>query len=547
MIGNLFPQCFVKFASSTIIPNFHSVILNRYHGTRLATLNRPFFRTPTIMKLTRRCGILLHPTSLPGPFGSGDFGRNAYYFVDWLSSARQSLWQMLPLGDIGAGNSPYMSPSAFAGNILLIGLEALRDAGWLKNEELVPDASFEEYRINFPAVTAFRISRLKLAASRFWESADGQARSAFGNFCKKSGFWLESYALFRTISEVYGPSWQKWPGPLARQQPAALDAFASGHTHEIRFWKFCQWCFHEQWTALRAYAHSKGIDIIGDIPIFVSLNSADVWANPELFDLDDAGFPVAVAGVPPDKFSDNGQHWGNPLYNWKRHAETRYDWWIKRMKHMMDTYDYVRLDHFRGFQAYWAIPAHSEIPADGKWMSGPGTAFFDAMKKEFGSLRFIAEDLGIITSEVNELRKKYELPGMRILQFAFDRNPSNPYLPYNYSRDTVVYTGTHDNDTIKGWWNTLPEQERDFTRRYLSVSGEWINWDLIRTAWSSTAALALTPYQNILGLDSSARMNRPGEKTGSWEWRFTWKQVDPWFSDYLTEMTEIYGRSYSRQ
>ncbi|WP_261798473.1 4-alpha-glucanotransferase [Oxalobacter paraformigenes] len=504
------------------------------------------FRTETTMKLTRRCGILLHPTSLPGPFGSGDFGRNAYYFVDWLSSARQSLWQMLPLGDIGAGNSPYMSPSAFAGNVLLIGLDALREAGWLKDEELVPDASFEEYRVNFPAVIAFRISRLKLAASRFRESASEQARLAFENFCDKTGFWLQSYALFKTISEVYGAIWQEWPKPLAKQQPAAIDAFVSGHPNEIHFWKFCQWCFHEQWTALRSYAHSKGIDIIGDVPIFVSLNSADVWANPELFDLDSSGYPLAVAGVPPDKFSDSGQHWGNPLYHWNRHAETRYDWWLKRMKHMMDTYDYIRLDHFRGFQAYWAIPADTEIPAEGKWMPGPGNAFFDAMKKEFGPLRFIAEDLGVITPEVNELRKKYELPGMRILQFAFDRNPANPYLPYHYNHDTVAYTGTHDNDTIKGWWNTLPEQDRDFARRYLSVSGDWINWDLIRAAWASTAALALTPYQNILGLDSSARMNRPGEKTGSWEWRFAWKQVESWPSAYLAEITEIYGRSYSR-
>lgn len=505
------------------------------------------FLRKNFMNLPRRSGILLHPTSLPGPFGSGDFGRDAYYFVDWLFSARQSLWQILPLCDIGTGNSPYMSPSAFAGNIFLIGLEALRDEGWLKNEDLVPCTSFEKYRINFPAIIDFRTSRLKLAAGRFFETAGETSKRSFQAFCLKSGFWLETYALFRTISEIHGPIWQTWPKPLARRDPVAMASFVSQNDHEIRFWKFCQWCFYRQWDALRAYAHSKGIDIIGDIPIFVSLNSADVWANPELFDLDDSGYPRTVAGVPPDKFSDSGQHWGNPLYNWKKHADTRYDWWIKRMKHMMDMYDYVRLDHFRGFQAYWAIPADTGIPARGKWMNGPGSDFFEAMKKEFGSLRFIAEDLGVITREVDELRKQYELPGMRILQFAFDLNPANPYLPYNYDHDTVVYTGTHDNDTTRGWWNSLPEQNRDLVRRYLSINGEWINWDMIRAAWSSTAAIALTPYQDILGLGSSGRMNRPGDKTGSWEWRFDWEQVKSWPSGYLAEMTEIYGRTYSRQ
>ncbi len=495
------------------------------------------------MKLPRCSGILLHPTSLPGPFGSGDLGEHAYYFVDWLSSARQSLWQMLPLCDIGSGNSPYMSPSAFAGNIFLIGLYPLRDAGLLKEEELIPNASFEKARVCFPAVIDFRISRLKRAASRFFDAADKTAQRAFKQFCKKSHFWLETYALFKAISDIYKTPWQQWPKALAQRDPSAIATFRSQHHQDIQFWKFCQWYFYKQWNALRTYAHSKGIRIIGDLPIFVALNSADVWANPELFDLNEKGYPLTVAGVPPDQFSNQGQHWGNPLYRWEKHAETGYDWWLKRMKHMMSLYDYVRLDHFRGFQAYWAIPAETAIPAQGQWITGPGEAFFNIIKKELKTLRLIAEDLGTITQEVNALRQKYKLPGMRVLQFAFDLNPANPYLPYQYNHDTVVYTGTHDNDTIKGWWNGLPEQNRDFVRRYLSTNGDWINWDLIKAAWSSTAAFALTSFQDILGMDSAGRMNKPGEKTGSWEWRFDWAQVDSWPAEYLAEMTSIYGRT----
>lgn len=501
------------------------------------------------MKLTRKSGILLHPTSLPGPHGCGDLGTETYNFVNWLVSARQSLWQMLPLGDIGAGNSPYMSPSAFGGNVLLISLEKCRDAGWLNNDELIPDSAFETARVNYPAVSQYKIERLKLASKRFFESAEKIPLESFLDFCRKAAFWLDNYALFKSITEVYKSSesgWQTWPEPLVQRDKRALSEFADSHAEEIRFWKFCQWCFHEQWTALHAYCHSINIDIIGDVPIFVSLNSADVWANPELFELDTAGFPTAVAGVPPDKFSDSGQHWGNPLYRWKMHAGTGYNWWIRRMQYMLELYDTVRIDHFRGFQAYWAIPADAKEPSEGQWLPGPGDSFFDALQKEFGSLGFIAEDLGVITPAVNDLRKKYELPGMRILQFAFDHNPDNPYLPHNYKPDTVVYTGTHDNDTARGWWNSLSEWDRDFARRYLSINGDWIQWDLIRSAWSSTAAFSLTPYQDILGLGSQARMNTPGNSTGAWEWRFSWNQVEGWYAGFLAQMTEIYGRTYSR-
>lgn len=501
------------------------------------------------MKLTRRSGILLHPTSLPGPYGSGDLGSEAYNFANWLSLARQSLWQMLPLCDIGAGNSPYMSPSAFGGNVLLISLEKCRDAGWLIGEELVPVPASEPHRIHFSAISHYRVDRLKLASERFFELSDNTTRQSFLEFCTKNAYWLDNYALFKSINEVYKSEksgWQSWPKGLAQREKKALSAFADGHIKDIRFWKFCQWCFHEQWSELHTYCQYRDIDIIGDMPIFVSLNSADVWANPELFELDENGFPAAVAGVPPDKFSDSGQHWGNPLYRWETHANTGYKWWIQRVKYMMTLFDTVRIDHFRGFEAYWAIPATAEKPSEGQWMPGPGDSFFDTLKKEFSSFSFIAEDLGVITPAVKELRKKYGLPGMRILQFAFDRNPHNPYLPHNYKPDTVVYTGTHDNDTARGWWKNLPEWEKDFARRYLAVKGDWIQWDLIRSAWSSTATLALTPYQDVLGLGSEGRMNTPGESSGAWAWRFSWDQVQGWYSDYLAQMTEIYGRTYSR-
>lgn len=498
------------------------------------------------MKLTRRSGILLHPTSLPGPFGSGDLGKSAYHFVDWLKTAQQTLWQVLPLVDVGVGNSPYMSPSAFAGSVLLIDLEQLFEAGWLAKSELAVDAAFDERRVDYPKVTRFRLSRLRIAAVRFFAAPKSPAHDAFAGFCITEAGWLDDYALFRTLDARYTGTqegWQNWPEKLAMRDPGALlDAGKTG-AEDIRFWKFCQWCFHEQWIRLKAYANQSGIDVIGDVPIFVSLNSADVWSRPELFMLDAHGRPTVVAGVPPDKFCDTGQRWGNPLYNWETLANDDYRWWSDRISHVMKLHDLVRVDHFRGFDAYWEIPADAPTAITGQWKKGPGAAFFQAMKKNLGSLDFIAEDLGVITSDVIALRKAFALPGMRILQFAFDQNPGNLYLPHNYEPDAVVYTGTHDNNTTRGWWDAASEQERDYARRYLSISGDWIHWDLIRTALSSIACYAIAPMQDILGLDSAHRMNEPGLPTGSWEWRFTWDQVESWYATYLAEMTRLYGRA----
>lgn len=496
------------------------------------------------MPLPRRSGILLHPTSLPGPHGSGDLGASAYHFVDWLAVGHQSLWQVLPLGDIGFGNSPYMSPSAFAGNILLIDLVQLCEVGWLDDADIVPWPDFEEGRVNYPAVISFRVARLRKAANRFLAHGDTHAYNAFNHFCSEAKDWLDDYALFQALDNHFGRKrvWQDWPEPLAKREPEAINATMDEHAAEIQFWKFCQWCFSYQWTNLKAYANQRGVEMIGDMPIFIAQHSADVWAHPTLFDLDKDGRPRTVAGVPPDKFSDTGQHWGNPLYDWAAHAAEGYRWWIARMRHTQAMFEVVRIDHFRGFESYWEIPADAPTPVGGRWKRGSGAALFEAMHAELGELRVIAEDLGVITVEVNELRKSQGFPGMRILQFAFENRPTNPYLPHNYNSDTVVYTGTHDNDTTIGWWQSIEEKERDYVRCYLSVSGDWIHWDLIRVALSSVAAFAIFPLQDVLGLGTEHRMNFPGEGVGCWEWRFHWGQVEHWHGERLAELTHLYGR-----
>ena len=497
------------------------------------------------MPLPRLSGVLLHPTSLPGPHGSGDLGASAYHFVDWLAVGKQSLWQVLPLGDIGMGNSPYMSQSAFAGNLFLIDLLQLRVAGWLDEADLAHDPGFEAGRVNYEAMIPFRMARLRKASTCFFAKAKKRDLASFEAFCAEMSDWLDDFALFMALEQAFGEKvpWQDWPVPLAKRESTALCAAAIEHADEIAFWKFAQWCFFSQWAKLKAYANTRGVEIVGDVPIFVALQSADVWSHPHLFELDANGRPIVVAGVPGDKFAANGQLWGNPLYHWVAHATEGYQWWIDRMRHSLALYDIVRIDHFRGFEAYWEIPAGADSALQGQWQPGPEGWLFNAMRKELGELRVIAEDLGVITPAVNALRKQLGFPGMRVLQFAFDHNPDNTYLPHNYEADTVVYTGTHDNDTSQGWWASLPEHERDYVRRYLSIDGNWIHWDLIRAASASVAAFAIFPMQDVLGLDSAHRMNRPGEATGSWEWRFFWDQVAPWHAERLAELTQMYGRT----
>ena len=506
------------------------------------------------MTLARHSGILLHPTSLPGPHGAGDLGPSAYHFVDWLLAAGQSLWQVLPVGGVGPGHSPYMSPSAFAGNELLIDLEQLHEKGWLDADDLVPDSAFNPAQVDYPRLIAFRHARLKRGARRFLADGNAADLARFDAFCSEMGAWLDDYALFMALDEQqreHASVWQEWDAALVRRDPAALRAAAESQQAECAAWKFCQWCFHEQWARLKAYAGARGVRIIGDMPIFVSPHSADVWANQALFELDESGRPTAVAGVPPDYFSASGQHWGNPLYRWSAHAEEGFRWWIARMRQTLALCDIVRIDHFRGFESYWAIPAAADSAIAGQWQAGPGIAFFSALYEALGlgatanggDLPIIAEDLGIITPAVNALRAATGLPGMRILQFAFDGDPANPYLPHNFEADTVVYSGTHDNDTTLGWWQTLSPDVQDYVRRYLGVSGDAIHWDLIRAASASVARLSIIPMQDVLGLDASARMNQPGVAHGSWTWRFDWAQVSAWHAEQLAELAQLHGRS----
>ena len=499
----------------------------------------------------RHSGVLLHPTSLPGPHGSGDLGPAAYHFVDWLVAAGQTRWQLLPLGGVGPGNSPYMSPSAFAGNELLIDLAQLRDAGWLAADEIAPDPGFAEQRVDFSRVHPFRMTRLRLAAAKFLRDARHDAQQRFAAFCADAGDWLDDYALFMALDQQYGGVWQQWPEALAQRQEQALQTARATHADECDFWRFCQWCFASQWASLKAYAKQRGVLLIGDMPIFVSPHSADVWAHQDLFDLDARGQARVVAGVPPDYFSATGQLWGNPLYRWEAHRQQGYRWWIERMRTTLARCDIVRIDHFRGFESYWEVPADAPTAITGKWQPGPGSALFDALRAALapdgGQLPVIAEDLGIITPPVRALRAAVGLPGMRVLQFAFDGHADNPYLPHNYEADTVVYTGTHDNDTSWGWWCALTVDEQEQVRRYLAIGGDFSEWDLIRAAWSSVAALAVVPLQDVLGLDSRSRMNQPGLGQGSWEWRFSWHQVAPWHADRLAQLTRLYGRLPRRQ
>ncbi|WP_313954001.1 4-alpha-glucanotransferase [Accumulibacter sp.] len=508
--------------------------------------------------LPRQSGILLHPTSLPGPHGSGDLGPAAYHFVDWLVAGGQSLWQVLPLTGVGPGNSPYSSPSAFAGSELLIDLGALHTTGWLTDADLAEVPAFPADRIDYAAVRPFRMGQLRRAAERFFADQKSHRHADFEAFCVDAHAWLDDYALFMALDIAnhgdQGTMWQDWPAAQAHREPDALSEAKSQHAAEIGFWKFCQWCFHEQWAKLKAYANAHRIEIVGDLPIFVSGHSADVWANPQLFDLDKDGRPRVVAGVPPDYFSETGQRWGNPLYLWSAHAAENYRWWIERMQQMLKLCDIVRIDHFRGFESYWEIPAAAETAIDGIWQPGPGEALFTAMRGELsdesGRLKIIAEDLGIITPAVRKLRQDVGLPGMRILHFAFGDDARNPYLPHNYDANTVVYTGTHDNDTTCGWWASLEQEEQDRVHAYLGVGSEnaaELCWYLIRLAFSSVAQFCVIPMQDALMLDTTHRMNRPSIGEGSWEWRYRWDQVEAWHADHLADLTRLYGRDYESQ
>ena len=495
------------------------------------------------MRFARASGVLLHPTSLPGPHGSGDLGAAAYHFADWLVSAGQSLWQVLPLGGIGAGNSPYMSSSAFAGNVLLIDLHELQQQGWLTPADLAADAAFSDQRIRFDRVAPWRVERLHRAAAAFATRGSTDQRRDLQDFCALHSTWLPDYALFMSLADANGWSlWCDWDTPLARRDDAALRGAASRHADAIAFWQFCQWRFFRQWKKLKDYANRRGVRIVGDAPIFVAYQSADVWTRQELFELDAGGRPQVVAGVPPDYFSATGQRWGNPLYRWDAHQLDGYAWWTERVRRSFELVDIVRIDHFRGFAGYWEIPASEPTAVVGRWLPGPGAALFQAIEAALGKLPIIAEDLGVITPEVDALRRQFELPGMRVLHFAFGGDSRNAYLPHNYETNTVVYGGTHDNNTTLGWWAEASAAERAHASDYLASDGHEIHWDLIRAACASVADTAIHPLQDVLGLDGASRMNLPGEGEGYWEWRFGWGQVQPGHAARLRRLCQLYGR-----
>jgi len=512
------------------------------------------------MNFPRSSGIILHPTSLPSRFGIGDLGESAYQFVDFLVDTRQRLWQVLPLGPTGYGDSPYQTFSSFAGNPLLISLEELVKEGALPAEALEAAPTFPDDRVDFGEVIVFKTAILKQSFEYFQKHASRAQQQAFIRFCDAERSWLDDFALFMALKASHGGAvWNTWEPDIAARQPEALARWRQELADEVAFQQYLQYQFFRQWSAVKHYANRSAkapngrpnsvwhanrhaIQIVGDVPIFVAHDSADVWAHPELFYLDGSGSPTVVAGVPPDYFSETGQLWGNPLYRWDVMAPGGFAWWIERLRTTLRLVDIVRLDHFRGFEGYWEIPAQEKTAIRGRWVKGPGETFFKAVQQALGGAPIIAEDLGVITPEVEALRDGFGFPGMRVLQFAFSTDAGNEYLPHNYIRNCVVYTGTHDNDTTVGWFRNRSEDERAWCLKYLGTDGSEIHWDLIRLAMMSVADTVIFPLQDVLGLGTEARMNYPGRMGGNWTWRFTADRLTEEIRERLAGLTETYSR-----
>ncbi len=502
------------------------------------------------MKFERSAGVLLHPTSLPGRYGIGDLGQSAYLFIDFLAAAEQRLWQILPLGPTGYGDSPYQAFSAFAGNPLLISPDRLVDEGFLPAGAVAAVPEFPTGAVDFGPVIEYKTGLMRQAYQHFLAEGSEAQQLAFDRFRETTAYWLDDYALFASLKAHHkdqdGGVWNTWPEAIVRREPAAMEQWTAQLAEEIAFHKFQQFLFYKQWLELKAYANEHGIKIIGDIPIFVAYDSADVWANPELFYLNEDGSPSVIAGVPPDYFSETGQRWGNPLYRWDVFAANQYDWWVQRIHMNLVQADIVRIDHFRGFEAYWEIPASEPTAVIGRWVKGPDAAVFEAINNRLGELPIIAEDLGVITPEVETLRDRFDFPGMRILQFAFGGERNSSFLPHNYVKNTVVYTGTHDNETTLGWFLNATHDERDHVRRYTASSGRDIVWDMIRLAYASVADIAIIPMQDLFVLGNEARMNYPGKEGGWWRWRYTREMFSaraPGIALGLTELVRLYGRA----
>jgi len=498
------------------------------------------------MQFERSAGILLHPTSLPSKFGIGDFGKDAYRFIDFLAETKQKLWQILPLGPTSFGDSPYQCLSAFAGNPLLISFEKLIEDKICSEKILQDMPDFPEDKVNYGDVIEYKFETLQLIYEEFKTTKSEELKKSFLEFCENEKSWLEDYALFIALKDYYeGKSWNEWEKEISQRKNTAVKHFKNLLKDEIEFHKFIQFLFFKQWLELKSYANSKGIKIIGDLPIFVAFDSADVWVNRHLFEVSTDGKSLFIAGVPPDYFSPTGQRWGNPHYKWEVMEKDDYKWWRERISSLLKMTDIIRIDHFRGFYNYWKIPGDAPTAEKGEWVLGPGEKFFSTLEKYFGKLPIIAEDLGILVPEVYELRDKFEFPGMKILQFAFGTNGEKKFLPHNFVRNCVVYTGSHDNDTTLGWWNSIQNDETDtknFFMDYTGSTGNDICKDMIRLAYSSIADLVIIPLQDFLRLGSEARMNFPGKPDGNWAWRFKWSQINDELCEEIKRLVEIFER-----
>ncbi|MBE9046890.1 4-alpha-glucanotransferase [Pleurocapsales cyanobacterium LEGE 10410] len=494
----------------------------------------------------RASGVLLHPTSLPSRFGIGDLGENAYQFVDFLAKGDQQIWQILPIGPTGYGNSPYLSYSALAGNPLLISPAILQQQGLLTEEDLQHLPEFPQDRVDFDRVIATKFPLLRRASDRFKEQGLETADDEYRRFCNSQNDWLSDYALFMSLKDRHnGSSWNQWEKDIATRQPEAMAKWAKELTDEIFFHKFVQYQFFNQWKNLKKYANQKGIKLFGDIPIYVAHDSVDVWAHKNIFRLDEeTGEAALMAGVPPDYFSATGQLWGNPVYNWEELKRTNFKWWLRRVEAILEDVDIVRIDHFRGFQAYWAVPEGETTAMNGTWLNAPGDEFFQLLRQDLGELPIVAEDLGVITPEVEALRDKYGFPGMKILQFAFDSDRDNGFLPYNYSPNCIVYTGTHDNNTSVGWFYERSPEAQSRVVDYLGcLCEDGIHWALIRLALGSVGNTVVLPFQDILGLGTDAKMNTPSQAEGNWAWRCRAEAFNEELSGRLKYLTYLYGRT----
>ncbi len=498
------------------------------------------------MHFDRSAGILLHPTSLPSRFGIGDLGKDAYRFIDFLAETKQKLWQVLPLGPTSFGDSPYQCLSAFAGNPLLISLEKLVDDKICSEKILRDVPDFPSDKVNYGDVIEYKFEVLELVYKEFKASKNESIKKSFSDFCTNEKTWIDDFALFVALKDYHdGKPWNEWDKEIAQRKEKALNHFKNFLKDEIEFHKFIQFLFFQQWSELKSYTNSKGIKIIGDLPIFVAFDSADVWVNRNLFEVSEDGKPLFIAGVPPDYFSPTGQRWGNPHYKWEVMEKDDYKWWRERFSSLLKMTDIIRIDHFRGFYNYWKIPGDAPTAEKGEWVPGPGEKFFSTLEKYFGKLPIIAEDLGILVPEVYELRDKFGFPGMKILQFAFGSNGERKFLPHNYIRNCVVYTGSHDNDTTLGWWNSIQNDGTDTKEFFLNYSGSNgidICKDMIRLAYSSIADLVIIPLQDFLRLGSEARMNFPGKPDGNWSWRFNWNQI----TDSLIEEIKTFIKIFER-